>query len=287
MPFDYNFYFRGSKSPVMISFPNAKINIGLAVTERRDDGYHNLETVFYPVQWCDVLEIIEQKGHATQKVMLSLSGLAVPGPDADNLCVKAYYLLDEAYNLPPVSMFLHKVIPSGAGLGGGSSDGAHALKMLNALFHLNLNGQQLEAYALKLGSDCPFFIRNHPVFATGRGEKFQETALSLEGYHIAVVKPPCTVSTREAFAGISARKPLYSPLSAAGLPVESWKGKIVNDFEQTVFRSFPEIEVIRETLYGLGAVYASMSGSGSSVYGLFREKPRLEGHFDGCRVFIA
>ncbi len=252
----------------MVEFPNAKINLGLLVTERRPDGYHNLETVFYPCPLCDVLEVIRGEAFSFR-----VTGLALDGPEEDNLVVRAWRLLEERFGLPPVVIRLHKVIPSGAGLGGGSADAAFMLKMVNELFGLALSQEELEVEAGKLGADCPFFIRNTPSFATATGNILTPIELDLSGLHLVLVKPPVHVHTGKAYQSIMPRQPEISVREIVQQPAERWKGLLVNDFEEPVFRMFPEIGEIKEELYRQGALYASMSGSGSAVYGLFRALP--------------
>lgn len=252
----------------MISFPNAKINIGLHVTEKRPDGFHNLETVFYPVGWCDVLEFVE-----AQEICFTASGIPISGNPEDNLVMKAYRLLLNDFELPPLKIHLHKQIPFGAGLGGGSSDGAFMLKMLNKTYNLELSDEKLLAYAARLGSDCPFFILNKPVFATGRGEVMSIINLNLNGRYILLVKPPVEVSTVKAFQFVTPQKSSVSIPELLSFPVQDWKNKVVNQFESSVFQQYPEIADIRNKLYEMGADYASMSGSGSSVFGIFEQPP--------------
>lgn len=267
----------------MITFPNAKINLGLRITEKRSDGYHNLETIFYPVALKDALEIQEhaEPDSSISKVDLHISGIKVEGSPEDNLVVKAYRLLDEHFQLPPIKIFLHKHIPSGAGLGGGSSDAASMLKLLNDYYSLCLSDNQLEAYASKLGADCAFFIRNTPTFAEGIGNIFSPVDLSLKGYQILLIKPDVFVSTREAFSQIHPCRPTCSLKELIKFPIDKWKDLIVNDFEASVFPQHPTIGQIKEELYRNGAIYASMSGSGSSVFGLFTpDKPLPNFSFD-------
>lgn len=252
----------------MITFPNAKINLGLNITEKRPDGYHNLETIFYPIPLEDALEACPRK-EGLGSYSLSQSGLSIEGDAENNLVVKAYKLLDETYHLPPVDIYLHKHIPSGAGLGGGSADAAFMLKLLNRMYRLNLTDDQLEAYAARLGADCAFFVRNQPTYAEGIGNIFSPVELSLAGWQLLLVKPNIFVSTRDAFARIRPRHPERNLRDLISQPVESWKDYMINDFEESVFPQFPAIGDIKTELYRLGAVYASMSGSGSSVYGLF------------------
>jgi len=252
----------------MISFPNAKINIGLNITEKRTDGFHNLETVFFPIAWCDALEIAK-----SDKLQFTTSGISISGSPESNLVMKAYSLLRNDFDLPALKIHLHKQIPFGAGLGGGSADGAFMLQMLNKSFHLNLSTEKLLQYAAVLGSDCPFFILNKPVFATGRGEVMHEINLNVKGLYLLLVKPPVEVSTARAFQNVVPQMPMVSLSELINLPVPDWKNSIVNQFESSVFPQYPEIANIKTQLYDLGAVYASMSGSGSSVFGLFNELP--------------
>ena len=260
----------------MITFPNAKINLGLNITEKRPDGYHNLETVFYPVPIEDALEIHVQNNcqlpaanGQVQKFSLHQAGLEITGNAADNLVVKAYLMLDKVFDLPPVDIHLYKHIPSGAGLSGGSSDAAFMLKLLNKRFELGLTAEKLEEYAAALGADCAFFINNMPTYAEGIGNLFSPITLSLKDYQILLVKPDIFVSTQEAFSLIKPHKPEYSLKETIALPVSEWKERLVNDFETSVFPQYPAIGEIKDKLYQKGAIYAAMSGSGSSVFGLF------------------
>lgn len=252
----------------MITFPNAKINIGLNITEKRPDGFHNLETIFFPVGWKDVLEFAE-----AGEVGFVSSGIEIEGNPEHNLVMKAYRLLQKDFDLPLLKIHLHKQIPFGAGLGGGSSDAAFMLQMLNKTYKLNLSQAKLLGYAAALGSDCPFFILNRPVFATGRGEIMNIIDLKLNNLFLLLVKPPVEVATAKAFKFIKPQKPKESLADSVHLPVSQWCGKIVNQFEESVFQQLPEIENLRDKFYGIGAVYASMSGSGSSVFGFFNELP--------------
>ncbi len=254
----------------MITFPNAKINLGLNIIEKRTDGYHNLETIFYPIQLQDALEI-NRLENSQLPYKLKISGTPVDGEDENNLVVKAFRLLQKDFELAPIDIHLFKHIPSGAGLGGGSADCAFMLKLLNEKFKLNLSDEQLENYASQLGADCPFFVHNKPVFASGIGNIFEPINFSLQGYHIVLVKPDIFVSTKEAFAHIHPTKPNVSLKEIIRRPVEDWKGLMINDFEASVFLQHPEIAAVKDKLYDLGAVYASMSGSGSAVYGIFNE----------------
>ena len=258
----------------MITFPNAKINLGLNIVEKRPDGYHNLETIFYPIPLQDALEITPWEG-GERKYKLAQSGIQIAGDDEHNLVVKAYKLLDSLYNLPPIEINLLKHIPSGAGLGGGSADAAFMLCMLNQHFQLNIPNDQLEVYAAQLGADCAFFVENKPTFAEGIGNIFSPIELSLKGYKLLLVKPDIFVSTRDAFAQIKPKRPSISLKEVAKMPIEAWKTYMVNDFEESVFPQFPAIADIKALLYDMGAIYASMSGSGSSVFALFKEDATL------------
>lgn len=270
----------------MITFPNVKINLGLSITEKRPDGYHNLETVFYPVALEDALEVRTSSTAAPdRKFTLQQHGMEIAGKPEDNLVVKAYQLLDREFHLPPIEIHLYKHIPSGAGLGGGSSDAAFMLKLLNGHFHLNLSDDQLEAYAAMLGADCAFFIRNKPTFAEGIGNIFSPIELSLSGYGIMIVKPDIFVSTREAFSNIRPSRPAHPIKEVIQRPVSEWKETLINDFEASVFPLHPAIGAIKEELYNQGAVYASMSGSGSSVFGLFAPEAYLPEIDWGTNVF--
>jgi len=251
----------------MITFPNAKINLGLDITERRADGYHNIETVFYPISITDALEMVKTDGAEYE---FHQSGIVVDAPIEKNLITKAYRLLQKDFELPAVEVFFHKAIPFGAGLGGGSADAAFMLKMLNELAELRLTDEQLEAYAAKLGADCAFFIKNKPVFAYGIGDKFKNINLSLKGKYIVLAKPSVGVSTAEAYAGIIPQKPNVSLFDVVqNEPISEWKKYVKNDFEKSVFQKYPQIGEVKELFYQKGALYASMSGSGSSVYGIF------------------
>jgi 4-diphosphocytidyl-2-C-methyl-D-erythritol kinase len=250
----------------MIVFPNAKINIGLSVTERRKDGYHNLETIFFPVSVCDALEIIE-----SNQPNFYTSGLPVAGDGRSNLVWKAYELIRTRFpkKIRPVEIHLHKNIPMGAGMGGGSADAAFMLMLLNEYFELKLSQQQLLEFALVLGSDCPFFIINEPAFASGRGELLAPLKLDLQDYNIQVICPHIHISTAQAFSGIVPKAATFDLKKIATLPVEAWQSKIFNDFEHSVFNVHPTLRSIKNQLYEAGALYASMSGTGSSIYGIF------------------
>ena len=254
----------------MITYPNAKINIGLNITERRPDGYHNIESVFYPINLQDAVEIKTIEGEEPQGgYKLKVSGTILDGTPDDNLVVKAYQLLRKDFNFPAQKIHLYKHIPVGAGLGGGSSDAAAIIKMLNDKFALGLTSEQMQNYAVQIGADCPFFINNTPVFATGIGNIFTPIEFSLHGKTIILVKPDIFVSTRDAYALVKP-SPAAIPLTEAiKQPISEWKQIITNDFEKSVFAKYPEIAAIKDKLYDMGALYASMSGSGSAVYGIF------------------
>jgi 4-diphosphocytidyl-2-C-methyl-D-erythritol kinase len=254
----------------MICFPSCKINLGLSVTQNRADGFHDFETVFYPITLTDALEIIIDPNTSAAPITCTSSGLAIKGDPTDNLCYKAYFLLKNDYpSIPNIKMHLHKKIPMGAGLGGGSSDGAFTLVTLNQLFNLQLSEQALLEYALQLGSDCPFFIINTPAFATGRGEILTPTSIDLSGYTTVIVNPGIAISTKLAFSLITPKIPETHLAAVIQQPISTWKDALINDFEQPIFNSFPELAKIKETLYQNGAVYASMTGTGSTIYGIF------------------
>jgi 4-diphosphocytidyl-2-C-methyl-D-erythritol kinase len=255
----------------MIVFPNCKINLGLHILQKRQDGFHDLETVFYPIPLQDALEIIQNPSPA-REIEFTSSGLNVDTGKEENICVKAYRLLKKDFEqLPSVKLHLHKVIPTGAGLGGGSSDGAFTLMLLNKKFSLGLSENQLIHYALQLGSDCPFFIKNKPCYATGRGENMQDISLDLSNYKLVLVNPGIHINTAWAFSKITPVKERMSTREIIQKPIETWKQFLKNDFEEVVFREHPEVKAIKEQFYQQGAIYASMSGSGSTVYGLFEK----------------
>lgn len=260
----------------MVLFPNCKINIGLNITSKRSDGYHNIETIFFPVQWYDVLEVIDSSAsktavnNTTGTFQLHVSGLPVPGNHADNICVKALGLLHKDFpSIPAVDIFLHKAIPAGAGLGGGSADGAFMLKLLNDKYKLQLSTEQLQQYAVQLGSDCAFFIYNQPCFATSRGEVLEPISLDLSVYTLVLINPGIHIDTGWAFSAITPAQPAHSLKEIIQQPITNWKALIKNDFEEAVFQQHPALSAIKEKLYANGAVYSAMSGSGSTIYGFF------------------
>lgn len=263
----------------MILFPNCKVNLGLHVLQKRSDGFHDLETVFYPLALQDAIEIVQNPQPVTD-VEFASSGLQIEGNPSDNSCVKAYRLLKNDFPLlPPVKMHLHKTIPMGAGLGGGSADGAFSLILLNRKFNLGIDDKSLMDYALQLGSDCPFFVRNTPCYATGRGEKMETVNFDLSAYKFVLVNPQIHVNTGWAFSQIKPSADRTSLKEMVSLPVEGWKHVLQNDFEKAVFAQHPQISACKDALYEAGAVYASMTGSGSTVFGLFGKGASPSLHF--------
>ena len=254
----------------MIAFPNCKINLGVNIIRKREDGFHDLETIFLPVPFTDVLEII-----SSDKTELTVTGLPVNA--TENICIKAYNLLQQKFpELPPVKMHLHKVVPMGAGLGGGSSDASFILNMLTEKFELNINPEELRDIALQLGSDCPFFLINKPCFATGRGEILEPLDLDLTNYKILIINPGIHIDTKWAFSKIFPEERKKSIKEIIAQRIETWKEELQNDFEIPVFAEYPEIEKLKNDLYELGATYASLSGSGSSVFGLFKKEINID-----------
>ncbi|MEP7231929.1 MAG: 4-(cytidine 5'-diphospho)-2-C-methyl-D-erythritol kinase [Ginsengibacter sp.] len=251
----------------MIAFPNCKINLGLNILAKKEDGFHDLETFFFPVNIHDVLELLPS---SEKKVQLDSSGILTGAPE-NNICIKAYNLIKKDYpDLPIVKMHLHKSIPMGAGLGGGSSDGVATLQLLNKKFSLHLTEKQLSSYALQLGSDCPFFLISKPCLASGRGETLEPVQFSLSGYKIVIVNPGVHISTGDAFKKITPFIPKKRIKEIITQPIETWKKELTNDFEKSVFEKFPVIHQLKNELYETGAIYAAMSGSGSTVYGIFK-----------------
>lgn len=262
----------------MLLFPNAKINLGLHITAKQSNGYHSIETIFYPVPLTDALEVV-----VSSKTTLKLSGIKLESMPDDNLVMKAYQLMAKKYTIPPLDVFLKKAIPSGAGLGGGSSDAAFMLKMLNEISACSLSDNKLEKIAAAIGADCPFFIRNTPMLATGTGTILKPVDLSLKDFTLCIVKPPIDISTREAYAGITPKKPVFSLKELNAYPVSEWKKMLANDFEPGIFKKHPVIGELKEKLYAMGAEYAAMSGSGSAVFGLFRKT--ISPKFPDCFVW--
>jgi 4-diphosphocytidyl-2-C-methyl-D-erythritol kinase len=264
----------------MISFPPCKINLGLNVVLKRSDGYHEIETCFYPVSWSDILEIIP-----SNTLEFKQSGISIDGKPEDNLCVKAYELLRADFDLPPVKIHLHKVIPMGAGLGGGSSDGAHTLRLLNTIFNLGITTALLKEYASRLGSDCAFFIEDKPMLGTGRGEILEEVKLDLKGRFIVLIKPDVHISTLEAYSSITPAFSQTRVKDVVEMDISDWKNLLRNDFEKSVFEKYPLISDLKEKLYNEGATYASMSGSGSAVYGIFDKPIDLKNQFPNLKYW--
>lgn len=284
----------------MITFPNAKINIGLNIIEKRTDGFHNIESVFYPVQWRDVLEIIVNERETVNpmqnsselpipnSIEFTSSGLEIPGSTDSNLIIKAYKLLEPIIiqkqetrdkEQANIKIHLHKVIPMGAGLGGGSADGAFALKMLNEIFELELSNEDLKNHARKLGSDCAFFIENRPVFCYQKGDQFEDFSLDLSNKYIVLVNPSVHISTAEAYSGVTPQIPQISLKEALQQPIKDWREIVKNDFEEKLLIKYPIIAQVKQKLYDSGASYASMTGSGSTVYGIFEQEVNLSDQF--------
>ena len=256
----------------MLTFPNAKLNLGLHIVAKRPDGYHELETAFVPLPWADALEVLPAPD-ATPATTLALTGRPVPGELATNLCLKAYAMLKADFpQLPAAQLHLHKVVPIGAGLGGGSADAAFALRSLNEVFSLALTDAQLASYARRLGADCAFFLENQPVLAIGKGDEFQPLALDLRGTPCVVVWPGVAISTAEAYARVRPQAPQHHLAQVLAEPLATWPGRVVNDFEAALAPSYPILAAVKAQLYAAGAAYASLSGSGSAVFGLW-ERP--------------
>ncbi|MEE0527037.1 MAG: 4-(cytidine 5'-diphospho)-2-C-methyl-D-erythritol kinase [Prevotellamassilia sp.] len=269
----------------MLLLPNCKINIGLNIVSKRSDGYHNLGTVFFPIPLRDNLEFKEIENEDVPYRLVS-GGVPIEGKPEDNLIVKVYLDMKAEFNLPALELSLYKNIPMGAGLGGGSSDAAAMMKGLNEAYNLQLSAEDMEKRLAKFGADCPFFVRNKPAYATGIGDELTNCNVSLKDKFIVLVKPDVFVSTKEAYAHITPKLPAIPLAEAIKLPIETWKEQIVNDFEQSVFPFHPELPAIKQTLYDMGAVYASMSGSGSTMYGIFnRPTPEANEVFDKCFVY--
>ncbi|MBP5689186.1 MAG: 4-(cytidine 5'-diphospho)-2-C-methyl-D-erythritol kinase [Muribaculaceae bacterium] len=270
----------------MISFPNAKINLGLNIVERRPDGYHDLETVFYPIGLTDVLEIVPAKGGEST---LTTYGNPVDCPAEKNLVMKALRLMQQHYDVPEVDIYLYKHIPDGAGLGGGSSDASSTMLMLNEMFDLGVEKAELARLAATLGADCPFFIYNQPMMATGIGEILTPINVSLKGMYLFLVKPAVSVPTKVAYSRVTPA-PSISPLEAdLAMNVNLWNGVVKNDFEPSVFAEFPELAEIKSTIEKGGALYASMSGSGSSIFGIFDDvnmAEKMRGKFDNYSTYV-
>ena len=278
----------------MIDFPCAKINLGLNITEKRADGYHNLETVFFPIPICDALEIktMDERFPSNVACDLKVTGNNVCCNENDNLIVKAYNMIAADFDIPRVHAHLYKNIPSEAGLGGGSSDAAYMIRLLDQRFRINIGNAEMEKYAARLGADCPFFITAEPSYAEGIGEILSPVNITnnnLEDYSLVVVKPQIAVSTKEAFSNITPRKPLMCCREIVAQPIETWKDALCNDFEESVFGIYPQLNDIKNRIYTLGAAYAQMSGSGSSLFGIFKsdvDEQSIKNEFADCHTFV-
>lgn len=257
----------------MIVFPRCKINLGLHITGKRNDGFHALESVFLPIDYTDALEVIENKEEKPGKYVFSHTGIEVPGADETNSVIQAYRELSKRFGLPAVKIHLHKVIPIGAGLGGGSSNGAAMLVLLNDKFKLNLAQKELLEMAAMLGSDCPFFIIDQPCYVTGRGELLEPYSIDLSNYFMVLVNPGIHSSTAQAFAAITPKSAAMDIREICRLPVKDWKGKLINDFEAGLIHIYPEINTIIHRMYSEGALYSAMTGTGSTVFGIFEKDP--------------
>jgi 4-diphosphocytidyl-2-C-methyl-D-erythritol kinase len=264
----------------MVTFPNCKINLGLNILQKRKDGFHDIETVFFPIPLYDVLEIVSSLKETSES---KNTGISI-GEFENNLCLKAFHLIKKDFpQLPEIKMHLHKAIPIGAGLGGGSADAAFTLLLLNKKYHLNIPEQQLFNYSLQLGSDCPFFLLNQPCLAKGRGELLELIPLSLSGYKILIVNPGIHVSTKELFQEIIPAFPIKKIKDIISQPLSTWKSELVNDFEKIVFKKYPQVKEIKENMYQHGAIYSAMTGTGSTVFGIFDVQKdfnySIENHF--------
>ena len=259
----------------MICFPNAKINLGLNITEKRSDGFHNIETIFYPIGWNDALEIIEAK-NSTKAFNLHLSGLSISGNTEDNLLYKAYQIIKQTKQLPSIDVYLYKALPMGAGLGGGSADAAFFINLLNEQFKLNFTESERVDIARQLGSDCAFFIKNTAVYATQKGDVFTDIQLDLSHLYIAIIYPNVHSNTKEAYSLVKPQRVNKSLLEIIKQPISTWKTDLINDFEKSIFNLYPVVDKTKNDLYELGAIYACMSGSGSAVFGLFETEPYIK-----------
>ena len=258
----------------MILYPNAKVNIGLNIKFKRDDGFHELETLMYPVNLTDKLTM-EISKNRNNTISFTSDGISIDGNPEDNLIVKAYKLLDSIYNLPSMDVHLQKLIPFGAGLGGGSADCSFAIKGISELCNLKLSIEQMEKLSTELGSDCPFFIENEPAIAKGRGEQLESFDINLDNYHFVIVIPPLLISTKKAYSLVKPKMPSRNLSELLELDIESWRNLVKNDFENSVFSQYPEIRDIKDSLYKKGAKYAALSGSGSAVFGIFQSRADL------------
>ena len=268
----------------MIIFPKAKINLGLRITGNRPDGYHDIETIFYPIDLCDALEFVQAGENANEDILI-ITGRRNCGKPEENLVIRSLRKLREYFSVPTLKIHLHKAIPTGAGLGGGSSDAASTIKVINKHFSLSLSSEEMKIIALGLGSDCPFFIDCDPVVATGRGEIMQPIGPILAGYYVVLVYPGIGISTQEAYEKCFPGTPEKKFLQLINYPITQWKDLIINDFENSIFKKYPEIGAIKQTLYDTGALYSSMSGSGSTVYGIFKGKPAVTDEIKGLVIY--
>jgi 4-diphosphocytidyl-2-C-methyl-D-erythritol kinase len=261
----------------VVTFPNCKINLGLNIIRKREDGYHDLQTVFYPVKIYDALEVIRNNDSANDDVLFSTTGIPINGNSKDNLCIKACQLLKKDFpQISAIKMHLHKTVPTGAGLGGGSADAAFTLSLLNKKFQLNISADQLINYALQLGSDCPFFLINKPCYAQGRGEVLEKINLDLSQYQLLIVNPKIDISTRWAFSKIEPAMRETSIKQIVQQPIESWNEQLMNDFERPLMKYYPILKSIKEELLIQGALFAGMSGSGSTLFGIFHETKKID-----------
>ncbi|MEZ5083603.1 MAG: 4-(cytidine 5'-diphospho)-2-C-methyl-D-erythritol kinase [Bacteroidales bacterium] len=267
----------------MIIFPNCKINLGLSVLAKRPDGFHNVETIMYPVPLNDVLEIIPS---TDGEFHFGVSGVDISGDRKSNLVVKAYELLNKDFNIGPVRIHLHKTIPLGAGLGGGSADAAYTIILLNQIFNLNLSSESMKGYARQLGSDCAFFVDNKAVFAYDKGDQFKKADIDLPGFFLVIVKPNVHINTAESYTWINPKNKNWSLEEIIQMPMKDWKNNLVNDFEKPIFERFPEIKLVKEKLRRKGAIYASLTGSGAAVYGIFSEEVSVKNEFSGCFLWL-
>ena len=257
----------------MIVFPNAKINLGLNIVSKREDGYHNIESVFYPIPLFDILEVIPSKN---KEIPFYLEVIGMPNDGKPNLVEKAYRGISQKHEIPPIEVTLKKCIPFAAGLGGGSADAAYTLKVLTDMFIKTPNYEELHNIGKSIGADVPFFIKNKPVFAEGIGTDFSDINLSLKGYYIVLIKPDIAISTAEAYSGVTPSVPDYDLREILKLPISKWRTVVKNDFEKSLFPKYPRLKAIKDALYECGAEYASMSGSGSSIFGIFKNYPNKE-----------
>ncbi len=265
----------------MIAFPNAKINLGLFIERKREDGYHDISTVFYPIPLCDAVEVVR-----AETTELFTYGNRVDCPPEKNLVMKAYRMLAEEFSLPPVAIHLYKHIPDGAGLGGGSSDATAVARILNSMFALGLDDEGIARRVKRLGADCPFFAYNRPMTARGIGDVLSPVEVDLRGKTMVVVKPDVSVPTAAAYAGVTPKMPATDIAALIAMPVEKWKDSLVNDFEASIFPQHPQLAALKQSLYDAGALYASMSGSGSAIFGIFGSDNLADAFVAGCQEHL-